>query len=98
MSTQSLVLKKCASGSLSGFSANSGLKCDQFNCSAAHFCAIGSGCTTGCMRGAGGSTGCTGSMESTTGGGFGVGDNSSPPSAILTNLGQFVKNLVIISL
>ena len=31
MSIQSFVLRRCTSASLSGFPANSGLKCNQFN-------------------------------------------------------------------
>ena len=48
------------------FPANSGSKCDQFNCGTWPSCAGG---TTGCPRGVGGTTGCTGA---TKGGGCGA--------------------------
>ena len=65
MSIQSLVLRRCASVSLTGLPANSGLECDQFNCG------IGAGCI-GCVAGhvscAVGAGSCTGGTGGTTGG------------------------------
>ena len=52
MSIQLLAIRKCASASLSGLPANSGLKCNEFNYG------IRTGCI-GCIRG---TLGCTGSI------------------------------------
>ena len=39
VSIQSFILSRCVSASSSGFPANSGLKCDQFNCGTGPGCA-----------------------------------------------------------
>ena len=65
VSIQSLVLRRCASTSLSGLPAISGLKCDQLNCG------IGAGligCEGGATSCAGGASSCTGGTGGTTGG------------------------------
>ena len=55
VSIQSFVLSKCASASFSDLPANSGLKCDQFNCGICCICYMGTswswatgGCTACC--------------------------------------------------
>ena len=54
VSIQLFVLNKCISASSSGFPANSGLKCDQFNCGT---------CCIGCS-GTGSSLNCNSFLES----------------------------------
>ena len=67
VSIQSLVLRKCASTHSSGFSENSDLKWDQFNCGIGPgwtgLIASCVGATTGCAGGAGGCTGGTGVLQ-----------------------------------
>ena len=58
---QSLVLSKWASASSSGFPENSGLKCDQFNCTNCCPCCAGCmGCCTCCVDCVGCCTCCVG--------------------------------------
>ena len=78
MSTQSLVLRRCASTSSSGLPANSSFKYDQFNCG------MGAG-WIGCAGGAGG---CTGEAGGVTGSitGVGWGENGLPSAMIYYNL------------
>ena len=69
MSIQLLVLRRCASASLSGLPANSGLKCDQFNCG------IGAGwigCAGRAIGYAGGTGGAGCTTVGTTGSGWGA--------------------------
>ena len=62
VSIQSFILRRCVSTSSSGLPANSGLKCNQFNCSteAGWIGCVGigcAGCTSGCIGGMGSCTG-----------------------------------------
>ena len=85
MSIKSFVLRRWASAFSSGLPANSGLKCNQFNCGNGPGCAGGK---TGCAGGPEGITGCTGNTGDTTGEGCGAGS--------LHQLFTFISDGVII--